>query len=129
MSQPPLWLTIEPHTGYTQLVLSQASSGTLLKARLSPEPSTPGGVAMLLEALSNWQGLPLFAVLDADAEAVRQQPERWARFLGDAAEHPRITVEWSSPPPARLSRDSFFRMGDFRSSRRLLSHAVLGEQR
>lgn len=82
---------------------------------------------MLLEALSAWQGAPLCAVLDADAEEVRRHPERWARLLGDASHSPRLSVEWSSPAQARPSRDRFF-TGDFSSAKRLVKYAATGQR-
>lgn len=123
---PPLWLTLEPRIPYTQMLLTLSGVGTLLKARLSPEPHEPGALQALLEGLSSWQGLPLTAVIDADAEDVHRRPEVWARLLGEAQESPRIQVEWSSPPQA--FPDRFFAVGDFRSARRLLARTVLGER-
>jgi len=128
MSSPLLWLSLEPRSQYTQLLLSQAGMGTLLKARLSPEPMQPGALTMLLEALSAWQGLPLFAVLDADAEEVHRAPERWARMAGDAAARPSITIEWCSPPRGQLWRERFFEVGDFSSAKRLLVHGATGQR-
>lgn len=129
MSQPPMWLTIEPRIPYTQLLLSQAGVGTVMRARLSPMPAQPAGVAMFLEALSAWQGMPLFAVLDADAEEVQRCPEKWARLVGEVDQHPHITVEWSAPGRGRLWRDRFFEeMRGFDSSKRLMKHAVTGQR-
>lgn len=126
MSYPMLWLSLEPRIPYCQLHLSLPGVGTLMKARLSSEPRH-GGVAPLLEALSSWQGLPLCAALDADADEVARAPERWARLLGEAQQSPRIHVEWSSALRGRLSRDRFFDdLGDFRSSRKLITHADTG---
>lgn len=128
MSSPSqsLWLSMEPRLAYTQLHLTQPGVGTLMKARLSSAP-VHGGVSTLLEALSAWQGLPLVAVLDADAEEVSRCPERWARLMGEAEQSPRVTVEWSSPSQAPLFRDRFFdKMGDFAASRRMLTHAATG---
>jgi hypothetical protein len=127
MSPPPLWMSIEPEFGYTQLLLSHPGVGTLLQARLSPQPAQPGGVSMLLEALSAWEGKPLYAVLDADAEDVQAHPERWSRFMGEAGQSPRITIEWNCPPGARLSRSKFFK-GDFTSAKRLIKYAATGQQ-
>jgi transposase len=45
MSPPPLWLTLQPCRSYTQILLSQSGSGTLLKARLASEPMHPGALA------------------------------------------------------------------------------------
>lgn len=128
MSLPPLWLTLEPEFGFTRILLSQSGVGTLLKARLSPTPAQPGALALLLEGLSAWQGMPLFAVLDADGEGVSREPERWARMVGEATERPSIHVEWSCPPPSRLSRDRTLEFGDFSTARRLLVHTVTGQR-
>src|SRR4051812_4053327 len=83
MSLPCLWLSMEPRIEFTQMHLCLAGVGTLMKARLSTTPAH-GGVSKFLEALSEWQGMPLCAVLDADAEEVSRYPERWARLLGEA---------------------------------------------
>ena len=63
MSLPPLWLSLEPRLAFTQILLSQPGTGTLLKARLAPEPRHPGALTMFLEALAGWHGRPLSAVL------------------------------------------------------------------
>lgn len=128
MSSPPLWLTLQPDSRYTQILLSQSGSGTLLKARLAPEPMHPGALSKLLEALADWQGRELFAVIDADAEEVRRAPERWSRMLGEAAERPSLTIEWCSPPSGRLARQRFFELGDFSSAQRLLVHGATGQR-
>jgi len=128
MSPPPLWLTLQPQEDYTQILLSQSGTGTLLKARLAPEPMHPGALSKLLESLADWHGRPLFAVLDADAEQVRRSPERWARMMGEAAQSPSITVEWSAPVQGKLWKERFFTLGDFSSARRLLTHAATGQR-
>lgn len=127
MSPLPLWLSIQPRLGYTQLLLTQSGSGTLLKARLAPEPMHPGALSKFLESLADWHGRPLFAVLDADAEEVVRSPERWARMTGEATQSPSITIEWSAPRSTRLGRERFFEMGgDFASARRLLTLGATG---
>ena len=82
---------------------------------------------MLLEALSLWYGLPLHAVLDADAEDVRHHPDRWSLLLGDAPERS-VRVEWVAVPPCR-KHDRFLEgMGDFASGRKLTSFAATGQR-
>jgi hypothetical protein len=123
-----LWLSIEPTIPFTRLLLSQPSVGTALKARLSPSPAHPRAVAMLLEALAAWYGLPLCAVLDADGEDVQRHPERWARFLGDI-DSPQISVEWMCTSEHVHQRDRFLGpMGDFQHARRLLTFAATGQR-
>ena len=130
MSPSPLWLSIEPRLGFTQLVLCGSGVGTQLRARLAPTPSQAGALGLLLEGLVAWEGRPLFAVLDADAEDVRRRPETWARLTAEVGQRPDIAVEWCSPPAARLARSAFFdELGDFSSARKLLTNAALGPKR
>ena len=82
---------------------------------------------MLLEALSLWYGLPLHAVLDADAEDVRRHPERWSLLLGDAPERA-VRVEWVAVPPCRKHDRALEGMGDFVGGRKLVSFAATGQR-
>ena len=121
-----LWLSIEPLPSMTKLLLSEASGGTALKARLPPTPADPRALAMLLEALVAWYGEPLCAVLDADAADVQQDPRRWALILGDLSS-PQIEVEWVSPSAAPLGEERLLgEMGDYRRARRLITLAATG---
>lgn len=120
-----LWLSIEPRRDSTRLMLSASLGGPALKARLPATPEHPRAVAMFLEALVAWHGLPLTAVLDADAEDVSRHPERWALALGDLAS-PQIAVEWVSPASAPLADPSLDGVDDFRRARRLISLAATG---
>ena len=123
-----LWLSIEPLPSMTRLLLSEASGGPSLKARLPATPAQPRAVAMLLEALVAWYGEPLCAVLDADAEDVQRNPQRWAAILGDLAS-PQIEIEWVSPlsVPA-VDRRLLGDMGDYRRARRLITLAAAGQK-
>jgi hypothetical protein len=78
-----LFVAIEPLPHETRLLVSVPYKGTALKARLPEIPEDDRALAMLLEALVAWYGLPLCAVLDADAEDVQRHPDRWGRILGD----------------------------------------------
>ena len=77
----PLWMSIEPRGSEIRLLLSEPAVGTKLKARLPSPPRHPRALPMLLEAVSAWYRLPLHAVLDADASAVRLEPEQWSVWL------------------------------------------------
>ncbi|MBU8900368.1 hypothetical protein KRR26_32645 [Corallococcus sp. M34] len=69
-------------------------------------------MSLLVESLSAWYGMPLYAVVDADAQEARGQPGLWAKLLGDLAFNPNIAVEWTRLPlpkitpmtPRRLAR-------------------------
>ena len=80
---------------------------------------------MFLEAIVAWHGLPLCAVLDADAEDVSRHPERWALALGDLAS-PQIEVEWVSPSSVPLADRELDGVDDFRRARRLITLAATG---
>jgi hypothetical protein len=127
MSSLPLWLSIEPEASEVRLLLSEPSAGTALKARLPPVPVDGRALMMLLEALSLWYGLPLHAVLDADAEDVRRHPERWSLLLGDAPERS-VRVEWVAVPPCRKHDRFLESMGDFTRGRKLVSFGATGQR-
>jgi hypothetical protein len=125
MSQP-LWLSIEPSPTEARLSLNEPGRGTVLRARLPLCPSQPRALATFLESLVAWYGRSLVAVLDADAQDVRQHGERWARLLGELDEA-HIQVRWSQRPAQR--RDRFIgKMGDFRSASRLVGRVAGGGQ-
>jgi hypothetical protein len=120
-------MTIEPRPSEVRLVLTEPSQGPSFKALL-PLPSEARAVPMLLEALCLWHRRPLRAVLDADAEDVQSHPERWALLAGDLPLL-EMSVEWAHRGRAahRTDRARFLEsMGDHRSARQLLGHAVMG---
>jgi hypothetical protein len=124
----PLWMSIEPERSGVRIMLSEPAGGTSLKARLPWPPQHHRALPMLLEALSAWYRLPLHAVLDADASAVRDDPEAWALYAGDLPGL-EVTVEWVGRPPSKRRRDPFLAsMGDFSSGRRLLTFAATGQR-
>lgn len=126
----PLWMSIEPRSDETRLMLTEPSERCLLRARLSSRPVHRRSLITFMEACSLWYGRPLHAVVDADAEDVRHDPEKWAALLGDAPELA-IRVEWVSvPPPARSKRSRFLEgLGDFRGASKLVSFAATGVRR
>jgi hypothetical protein len=122
-----LWLSIEPSPSALTLLLSAPRLGTSLRARLPPRPAHPRALALTLEALASWYGMPLTAVLDADAEDVRRSPLDWAHLLGDLAS-PQISVEWVGASRPAL-RDRFFDgLGNTRAARSRLSTAATGQR-
>ena len=108
-------------------MLTAPSQGTVLKARLPNPPQHPRAVIALLEAISFWYRQPLHAVVDADAEDVRRDPERWALLLGNAPELA-VSVEWAAVPRVRRKDPFLASMGDFAESRRLVSFAATGQR-
>jgi hypothetical protein len=123
----PLWMSIEPVRSEVRLMLTAPAQGTVLKARLPNPPQHPRAVIALLEAISFWYRQPLHAVVDADAEDVRRNPEQWALLLGDAPELA-VSVEWAAVPAVRRKDPFLASMGDFAAARRLVSFAATGQR-
>ena len=123
----PLWMTIEPTSSETRLMLSAPQIGTALKARLPVTPSHSRAVITLLEAIALWYGQPLRAVVDADASDVRRHPEQWAMFLGDAPSVA-VHVEWVAVPGPRRKDPFLASMGEMSHARRLARFAATGQR-
>jgi hypothetical protein len=120
-----LWLSIEPTPSETRLLLSRSNFGVVLQAKLPPIPAQPKALAQLLEALVAWHGEPLCAVLDADAQDVRENPEKWADFFGPI-ESPHISLSWGMPISKKRGR--FFKeLGHFSRAKRLINAAATGQ--
>ncbi len=128
--RPPLWMSLEPMGPEVRIMLTEPREGTSLKARLPCPPASERALPALLEALSCWYGLPLHAVLDADASDVRHHPERWAQLVGDIRSF-EVSVIWATRIEARelvRRRRALDSMGDFASARRLLTFAATGQR-
>jgi hypothetical protein len=123
----PLWMSIEPLGSEVRLMLTAPAQSTVMKARLPNPPQHPRAVMALLEAIALWYRQPLHAVVDADAEDVRRNPERWALLLGDAPELA-VAVEWAAVPVVRRKDPFLASMGDFADARRLVSFAATGQR-
>jgi len=121
----PLLVAIEPKPREIRLELFCPSRGPVLRARLPQRPARERALLTLLEGLSLWHGMPLHAVLDADASDVQAHPERWAAMLGEAREE-HVFVEWVALPDDS-QRDRFLgALGRSRRSERLVSFAGTG---
>ncbi len=123
----PLWMSIEPVGSEVRMMLTAPAASTMMKARMPNPPAHPRAVISFLEAITLWYGQPLRAVIDADAEDVRQNPARWAMLLGDAPELA-VAVQWAAVP-RRAKKDRYLApMGDFTSARQLVSFAATGQR-
>ena len=119
-----LWLSIEPRSTETRLLLSVAGAGPSLKARLPTHPAHPHALVRLMEALACWYRLPLHAVLDADAPDVLRDAEAWAQWTGDVSQLD-VSVEWVGRRSG--ARDRFLDgMGDFDAAKRRIAFASGG---
>lgn len=122
-----LWLSIEPLSTETRLLLSVSGAGTSLKARLPTRPAHPHALVRLMEALACWYRLPLHAVLDADAPDVLRDAEAWAQWTGDVSQLD-VSVDWVG---RRMwpKRDRFLdEMGDFGAAKRRVAFAASGSR-
>jgi hypothetical protein len=121
-----LKMVVSAEASATRVIATQVSpsgSETLLKARLSAQPSHPRAVQWLLEAVALWQGRTVRAALCAGAPGrtyvTRLYPDWFADF-GNAL----YTLELLEGR-RRVHRDDVRAMGDFRDLRQL----SLGETR
>ena len=120
-----LWLSIEPRSTETRLLLSVSGSGAALKARLPTRPAHPHALVRLMEALACWYRLPLHAVLDADASDVLRDAESWAQWTGDVSQLD-VSIEWVGRR-GRPPRDRFLDgMGSFDAAKRRIAFASGG---
>lgn len=127
MSHPPspLMVANEPKPSEIRLELFCPSRGPALRARLPQMPARERALLTLLEGLCLWYGMPLHAVLDADAADVQAHPERWAAMLGEAREE-HVFIEWVALPDQN-QRDRFLgALGRSRRTERLVSFAGTG---
>jgi hypothetical protein len=121
-----LWLSLEPKRNLLHLSLSRGLWGLQLRGRLPLPAAQPGAMKLLLEALVEWHGQPLCAVLDADAEDVRRRPEVWTKLLD--FRDPRFRTEWVTLP-GRRQRDRFLtELGRERRAKRLINFASSGQR-
>ena len=114
---------ISPGPRDTRVIAMTGSRETILKARLSRQPSHPRALATLLEAVALWQGLQVRAALCAtERDGVSDSSlyrEAFADFGG-----PLYTLEWI--PAAALGRRprGIRGVGDFADLRRLLTEVA-----
>jgi len=121
-----LWLSIEPRSTETRLLLSVSGSGAALKARLPTRPAHPHALVRLMEALACWYRLPLHAVLDADASDVVRDAESWAQWTGDVSQLD-VSIDWVGKRLWQGRRERFLDgMGSFDAAKRRIAFASGG---
>jgi hypothetical protein len=115
-----LSMAISPGRRDTRVIAMDGPSDTILKARLSRQPSHPRALPTLLEAIALWQGVQVRAALcAADRDGASDSSlyrDAFADFGG-----PLYTLEWV--PAAALDRRrrrDIRGIGDFADLRRLL---------
>lgn len=113
-----LWVGIDPHSTETRILAMTGPSETVLKARLRSHPQHPRAAAMLLEALSLWQGAPVRAALCAAESPPLFDTGSWidALLAGRGAPLYEVTLV----PRRRRRRRDGLGLGDMREFAQLV---------
>lgn len=120
-----IWMGIAPGSMATRLLAMHGPSDTILKARLAREPSHPRAVAMLLEAIALWQGVPVRAAFAADERASSFESSLFHGAFPDVTPSMLYTVDWvPAVGRRRRRRNDITGMGEFSDLRRLLAVEV-----
>jgi hypothetical protein len=118
-----LSMGISPGPRDTRVIAMTGSHETILKARLSRQPSHPRALATLLEAVALWQGLQVRAALCAtERDGVSDSSlyrEAFADFGG-----PLYTLEWIPAAALGRRRRDIRGVGDFADLRRLMTEVA-----
>lgn len=119
-----LWMAISPGPRATRVIAMAGASETILKARLSPEPSHPRALPTLLEAIALWQGTQVRAALCA-AERDGASDSSLYRAAFDDFGGPLYTLNWVPVESrARRRHRDLNGVGDFADLRQLLLSEV-----
>jgi hypothetical protein len=107
----------------TRVLAMAGPSTTILKARLSREPSHPRALATLLEAVALWQGSRVRAALCADNEQISCASSLYHAAFDFGG--PLYSIDWVPGPLARRRRTrDVSGMGPFADLRQLLLFEV-----
>ena len=114
-----IWMGIDPRHDRTRILAMAGPEETLLKAHLSPMPSSRTALPALLEAIALWHGIPVHAALVVDGPGGSSR-ERFAQEAFGATGSALYSLDYVSAlrPPRR--RDPLGQMGPFGDLRQLL---------
>ena len=117
-----IWMGIDPRRDHTRILAMAGPQETLLKAHLSPLPSSRVALPALLESMALWYGTPVHAALIVDGPDGSSR-ERFAQEAFGATGSALYTLDYVSAlrPPRRpdpLGRMD--RAGPFGDLRQLL---------
>jgi hypothetical protein len=115
-----LSMGISPGPRDTRVIAIAGPSDTILKARLSRQPSHPRALPTLLEAIALWQGVQVHAALcAADRDGASDSSLYRDAFVDFGG--PLYTLDWvPAGALARRHRRDIRGVGDFADLRRLL---------
>lgn len=117
-----LRVVIAPNANSTRVIAtehSECGSQTLLKARLSAEPSHPRALSWLLESLALWQGQTVRAALVADGGRTSSGTRLYADWFADFG-GALYTLEFVGRHQHRVHRDRLDGMGSYADLRQLV---------
>lgn len=107
----------------TRVLAMDGPSNTILKARLSREPSHPRALATLLEAVALWQGSRVRAALCADSEQLSSESSLYHAAFDFGG--PLYSIDWVPGALVRRRRTrDVSGMGPFADLRQLLLFEV-----
>lgn len=117
-----IWMGIDPRRDRTRILAMAGPEEVLLKANLSPLPSSRSALPALLEAMAVWQGRPVHAALVV-GEPDGSSRERFAREAVAEVFGPTANALYSLDYVGALRpprRDGIGGMGPFADLRQLL---------
>ena len=119
-----IWMAVSPGPCATRVIAMTGASETILKARLSRQPSHPRALSTLLEAVALWQGTKVHAALVADARDGVSDSSLYRDTFADFG-GPLYSLEWlpTRDPGRRRPRD-LAGVGDFADLRRTVLFEV-----
>lgn len=120
-----IWMAISPGDAHTRVIAMAGAGETILKARLSPQPSHPRALATLLEAVALWHGTKVHAALCA-SDAGGACGSSLYRAAFDDFGGPLYTLEWvpTGGRGRRRHRD-LAGLGDFADLRQVIVAEVM----
>lgn len=119
-----IWIGVAPGPREMRVLAMAGPSETILKARLSRQPTHPRALPALLEALALWQGQSVHAALAAEERGFGADLSAYDGMRLDDGT-PLYTVQWV-PPPDRVRRRhrDLPGLGEFCDLRHLLMFGV-----
>jgi hypothetical protein len=122
MSNLSMGISPGPHD--TRVIAMAGPRDTILKARLSRQPSHPRALPTLLEAIALWQGVQVHAALcAAERDGVSDSSLYRDAFVDFGG--PLYTLEWiPAAALVRRRRRDIGGVGDFADLRRLITEAT-----